>query len=142
MTSVGERADMDGRQSRPPSRPLVIAVDDEPQVLAALRRLLGRESYDLLTTGDPREALGLVSSKGVSLVIADQRMPEMSGVELLQAVGEVSPSTAWILLTAYPGDPLVVGCGSDKRLLLMGKPWDDEALKDAVQRKLRESGLK
>jgi DNA-binding NtrC family response regulator len=111
-------------------------LDDDPQVHAALRRLQGRESFDPLTTVDPREALRRATSRAASLVIADQRMPGMSGVELLQALEEASPSTARILLTAYPGDPLVVGSAKGKRLLLIGKPWDDNALKTAVQRRL------
>ena len=58
--------------------PLVVCVDDEPRVLASLRRLLSEEPYEMIVTHEPRKVLKLIGSRTVSLVIADQRMPEIS----------------------------------------------------------------
>jgi DNA-binding NtrC family response regulator len=120
----------------PPERPIVVALDDDPRILDSLRRLLRDEPFDFLTTEDPREAIHWVSSRRVNLIIVDQRMPEMTGVDVLRAVGEASPSTAWIMLTAYPGDPIIVNSVGDQQLWIFGKPWNDDELKDAVRKKL------
>ena len=119
-------------------KPVVVAVDDDPMVLEALRRLLRDEPFDFLTTVDPREAVRWVASRPVHLVIVDQRMPGMSGVDVLRAIGEASPSTGWIMLTAYPGDPLIVSSVGDQQLLIFGKPWNDAELVDAIRRQLSD----
>ncbi|HEX7897134.1 MAG TPA: response regulator [Planctomycetota bacterium] len=121
-----------------PERPLVVAVDDDPKVLETLRRLLRDEPYEFLPTEDPREAIHWVASRRVDLIIVDQRMPEMTGVDVLRAVAEASPSTAWILLTAYPGDPLVVSRVGDQKLWIFGKPWNDDELKSAIRKRLAD----
>ena len=119
------------------SRPVVVAVDDDPLILEALRRLLRDEPCDLLTTEDPREAVRWVSTRTVRLILVDQRMPGMTGVDVLRAVGEASPTTAWVMLTAHPGDPLIVNSVGDQQLWIFGKPWNDAELLDVVRRQLR-----
>src|SRR5262245_60525095 len=86
----------------------VICVDDSPAVLSALPRSLRVEPYQVLTTDRPREALSWVRDRQVSLVISDQRMPDMEGIDLLEEVAKDSPSTARMILTAYPEDATVV----------------------------------
>lgn len=116
---------------------LVVLVDDEPAVLAALRRLLGRERYELIATEDPREVLRLVEERKVSLVIADQRMPAMSGTHLLQIVQARSPRTLGVILTARAGPDEIAPAlhqGSVRRLIR--KPWDDDDLRTQVRRLL------
>src|SRR5262245_24877530 len=80
---------------------MVVLVDDEPAVLAALRRSLARERYLVLTTSRPHEALRWVEALDVSAVVSDERMPGMSGSELLRRVQDRSPATARIILTAF-----------------------------------------
>src|SRR5579862_6565656 len=84
-------------------RHCVVCVDDEPSILAALRRSLRQDPYDVLTTDSADDAIRWVATREVSLVITDQRMPGMQGTELLAEVSRHSPSTARIILTAYPG---------------------------------------
>src|SRR5438128_5224187 len=91
------------RMNRVVERHVVLCVDDEPAILAALRRSLRNEPYELLTTDRPARALKWLESREISLVISDQRMPGMLGTELLEEVSQLSPSTARIILTAYPG---------------------------------------
>ena len=114
----------------------MVAVDDDPLILEALRRLLRDEPCDLLTTENPKEAVRWVLSRPVRLILVDQRMPEMSGVDVLRAIGEASPSTAWIMLTAHPGDPLIVSSVGDQQLWIFGKPWNDAELVDAIRKHL------
>src|SRR5690348_12169747 len=89
-------------------RPLVVCVDDEPQILSALARMLRAEPYEFRGSTDPEEALDWVRSGNVALFLADYRMPFMSGTTLLQLVKAASPNTARLLLTGYPGETLLI----------------------------------
>src|SRR5436190_3959397 len=116
----------------------VICVDDDPAVLSALRRSLRVEPYQVLTTDRPREALSWVRGRQVSLIISDQRMPEMQGVDLLEEVAKDSPSTARMILTAYPEDATAVP-GLRRRIDgLISKPWDMTLLRRMIREILRD----
>lgn len=114
---------------------MIVLVDDEPQVLAALRRSLAREPYLVLTTCRPREALRWVETLDVSAVVSDERMPGMTGTELLDRVSDRSPETARIMLTAFGGAPAhrphAIEC-------MIAKPWDDTMLKRTLRELLPE----
>ena len=71
-------------------QPLVVCIDDDPQVLAAIRRLLRREPVRIVTLEDPREVLQVVSTLRVDLIIADQRMPGILGTDLLKSIRKTS----------------------------------------------------
>ena len=122
------------------ARPLVICVDDEAQILRSLARLVRREDYDLRVSSDPEEALDWVRKEKVALFIADYRMPTMSGMTLLQLVKAYSPLTARLLLTGYPGESMVIAAGGTGLLDIVGKPWDDEALKGKIRSLLAGGG--
>ena len=111
----------------------VLIVDDDPRALAALRRALAKEPYEVTTAEEPRIALRWLLQQEVSLVISDRRMPDMIGDRFLCQVRRRSPRTALILLTAYPeaapGPPFVT---------LLAKPWDDERLRETIRHLLRE----
>ncbi len=126
----------------PPTHPhTVVIVDDEPSVLAALRRILRREPYDLITTESPLRAVDFVESRDVSLVLADHRMPEMTGMDVLEAVRRCSPGTICAVLTGFPAS--VLRHPDVKRTVrwVISKPWDDEQLKRTVRHLLREREL-
>jgi CheY-like chemotaxis protein len=116
-----------------PGRPLVVCVDDEPEILSALRRMLRAEPYEFRTTTDPEEALDWVRTRGVAVLVADYRMPLMSGTTLLQLVKAASPVTARLLLTGYPGETLLLAARDLGLLHLVGKPWDDQKLKAKIR---------
>ncbi|HVE42654.1 MAG TPA: response regulator [Planctomycetota bacterium] len=117
-------------------RPLVVLIDDEPEVLAALKRSLAREPYIVLTTTKPRSALRWVEALDVGAVVSDERMPDMSGTDLLARVSDRSPMTARILLTAFSGR----GFRSCAQCMI-AKPWDDLMLRHAIREFLsREAG--
>jgi DNA-binding NtrC family response regulator len=121
---------------------VVIAVDDEPAVLASLKRLLRREPYTLLTTQDPGQVLAWVSNQDVSLVICDQRMPKMLGTELLEAVAERSPTTARVLFTGFPGSTVLLRGMKEGLQLLLYKPWNNEALRRMIRFILHEREMR
>lgn len=127
----GTEESMDGASEN--LKPVVLLVDDEPPVLRAVERLLRGEPYDLLTTPDPLKALEWILSRKVSLVIADYRMPELCGSDLLEKVSTFSPETRRILFTGYPGEMLVLHGLGKGLYTLVGKPWDDAKLKELVR---------
>jgi len=103
----------------------VVALDDDPAILAALRRSLRGEPYVLLTAEDPDRVLEWIESRDVSIVVSDLRMPDRDGVQLLEEVSALSPHTIGVLLTAYPEDfptdsPPVPGVHR-----VIPKPWKD-----------------
>src|SRR5262245_21500913 len=92
-------------------KPVIVCVDDEPDILSALRRSLRHEPYETRTTTDPEEALDWVRTGDVALLLADYKMPRMSGTTLLGLVKTSSPRTARVMLTGYPGETLVIAAG-------------------------------
>jgi DNA-binding NtrC family response regulator len=123
-------------EEAPSAAPLVVLVDDDPAVLAALRRLLRHERCELLATERAGEALDWVTRREVRLVVADQRMPGMTGTELLKQVALRSSRTARILLTAYPGQTVKLTSLEEGIFHLFYKPWNDETLKRTIRRLL------
>ncbi|MBS1142882.1 MAG: hypothetical protein H6R14_288 [Proteobacteria bacterium] len=111
----------------PPLAPLkgrVLCVDDEPNILRALSWLLRRD-FQVVTAASAREALGLVRQGDFDVVISDQRMPEMSGVEFLSEVKLMAPRAMRILLTGYSDMQSVVQSVNDAEVFrFVNKPWD------------------
>lgn len=116
---------------------VVVCVDDEPAVLASLRRLLRNEPYELLTTDDPDEAMTWVLQRNAKVLIADQRMPGMSGLELLELVRTCSPGTARVMLSGHTD---LTGILRRSRIeaidRMVRKPWEPEELKVLVREML------
>jgi thioredoxin reductase (NADPH) len=114
-------------------RPAIVAVDDEPAVLAAVARDLRRgfgERYRIVRAGSGEEALeavrGLVArGEQVAMLVADQRMPGLSGTEYLVEARKLAPDAKRVLLTAYADTEAAISAinevGLDYYLL---KPWD------------------
>ena len=116
----------------------VVLVDDEPAVLASLRRLLRNEPYVVRATTSPEIALAWVEEDGASLVVLDHRMPGLMGTKLAARIRRRSPRTVRVMLTAYPGNALVrEGLAEDVQWLI-SKPWNDHALRLTLRRLLRD----
>jgi two-component system, sensor histidine kinase and response regulator len=114
----------------------LLIVDDEPANLRALERLF-REQYDVLTAVSGAVALELLDHHNVALLITDQRMPEMTGIELLKKTVTLRPRMVRIILTGYTDvDALVeaINCGEVYRYVT--KPWTNEELLLTVKRAL------
>src|SRR5205809_23684 len=114
----------------------ILIVDDEPANLRALQRLF-REDYDVLVAASGIEALDLLNHHEVALLVTDQRMPEMTGIELLKKTVTLRPRMLRIILTGYTEvDALVeaINCGHVYRYVT--KPWTNEELRLTVKRAL------
>src|SRR5438067_12303491 len=117
----------------PERRPAIVAVDDEPTVLAAVARDLRRgfgERYRILRASTGAEALDLLRelrTRGdqVALLIADQRMPGMAGTDYLVEARKLVPEAKRVLLTAYADTEAAIAAINDVALdYYLLKPWD------------------
>ncbi|MBV8632921.1 MAG: EAL domain-containing protein, partial [Burkholderiaceae bacterium] len=112
----------------------LLIVDDEPYNLSSLSRLLRRERYRILTATSAEEALEILASSVVQVIVSDQRMPGMSGSEFLAIVKELYPDTIRIILSGYTELSAVtdsVNRGAVFKFLT--KPWDDALLRENIR---------
>lgn len=114
-------------------KPVILAVDDDPQVLAAVRRDLRsryRDQYTVVSAGSGQEALAAAHElkrrgDALALIISDQRMPGMLGNELLAKSRDIYPLARRVLLTAYSDIDAAVKAINDAHLdHYLSKPWD------------------
>ena len=107
------------------NKPSILIVDDEVEVLNSLADLL-RKDFHVFATSDVDEAQRLlISHERFSLVISDQRMPMLTGAELLTRVAKIRPDTARILLTGYADiDAVIEAVNQGQIVQYITKPWD------------------
>lgn len=113
-------------------KPCVVLIDDEERILRSLSLLL-RSRYEVLATTDPVQVLDWVRSRPVHVVVSDQRMPTISGVDLLRQIRDHSPRSMRLLLTGYADLAAVESAVNDGEIFrFLEKPWDSTRLLDAV----------
>jgi type II secretory ATPase GspE/PulE/Tfp pilus assembly ATPase PilB-like protein/DNA-binding NarL/FixJ family response regulator len=120
----------------------LLLVDDEPGILAALRRVFQRENYQLHFARNGLEAIKILASQDIHLIISDFMMPEMNGSELLAQVRERWPATIRIMLTGHANTEAVMGSirdGAVYRFIL--KPWNDDDLRLTIALALEQYAL-
>ncbi|MGQ0799965.1 MAG: response regulator [Pseudomarimonas sp.] len=107
----------------------VLAVDDEPNILAALRRLLRSSGFRILTAGNAEEALAQLADEPIDAVLSDMRMPGMNGVQLLELVSLGWPRTARLLLTGEADlGAMIDAINRGGPHCFITKPWNDHEL--------------
>lgn len=112
----------------------LLLVDDEPSILASLRRLLRREGYTILTAESGEAGLEVMANHPVDVIISDARMPGMSGAEFLGRVREMYPDTIRIMLSGYTDIESVTKAVNRGELFrFLTKPWDDQELLDIIR---------
>jgi response regulator RpfG family c-di-GMP phosphodiesterase len=110
----------------------LLLVDDEERILSALKSLF-RQRYHVFTTTDGNKALDFMGKYHVHVIISDQRMPIMPGVELLRRSQGISPTSVRILLTGYSDLASIVGSINDGEVYrFISKPWDNTDLQTIV----------
>src|SRR6516162_7050573 len=106
----------------------VLVVDDEPEILFSLRGLL-RKEFDLHTAQGGAEALEVLRRQPVHVIMSDQRMPEMTGVELLQRARAERPEAIRIIFTGYADIKAVVDAINEGQIYRhLTKPWDPDEM--------------
>lgn len=112
----------------------VLLVDDDGPNLDVLGAVLD-SSYRVHTALGGAEALGILDRHPVDVIVTDQRMPEMTGVELLAKVRTLRPDVAGIVLTAYTDSPAMMSAINEAGVYrFLTKPWQASAIQDAVAR--------
>lgn len=118
-------------------QPCVLCVDDEQNILNSLKRLLRKEDYRLLTASSGARGLEILRENRVHVVISDQRMAEMSGVEFLARVKEEYPDAIRIILTGYTEvDSITEAINKGHIYKFFLKPWNDQNLKLEIRQAL------
>lgn len=120
----------------------ILFVDDEPNVLSALRRIFRRENYHIDTAMSGAEGLQLLKENEYQLVISDHKMPQMNGAEFLKRVKALHPATIRIMLTGEADTGAVLGAineGAVYKFIL--KPWNDDDLRITVGLALEQYDL-
>jgi response regulator RpfG family c-di-GMP phosphodiesterase len=114
----------------------ILIVDDEAANLRTLERVF-REDYGVLTAVSGAEAMTLLEQHDVALMIADQRMPTMTGIELLNQTVALRPHMVRILLTGYSDvSALIDALNSGHVYKYLTKPWNNDDLRLTVSRAL------
>jgi response regulator RpfG family c-di-GMP phosphodiesterase len=121
----------------------VLFVDDEVNILRAVQRLLRHEPCRVLTASRGSEALGLLANDAAQVIVSDQRMPEMNGVELLSVIRERHPDAVRMMLTGYTEMNVAVEAINRGEIYrLITKPWNDEELKATLRQAFDHYDLK
>jgi putative nucleotidyltransferase with HDIG domain len=121
----------------------VLFVDDEVNILKALQRLLRNEPMKVLTASRPQEAIELLDGTPAQVVVSDQRMPEMSGVDLLSTIRERHPDMVRMMLTGYTEMNIAVEAINRGEIYrLITKPWNDDELKATLRQAFDHYDLK
>lgn len=110
----------------------ILFLDDEERIVNLLKMMFRRD-YDVYTAIDGHEALKIIEDNDILVVVSDQRMPNMTGIEFLAQVRKRSPGTMRILLTGYSELTAIVGSVNDGEVFrFVNKPWDQKEIKEIV----------
>jgi two-component system probable response regulator PhcQ len=117
---------------------VILIVDDEPNILAMLNRLLRTEDREIILAENVTDGLEKLKGRGgVDLVISDNRLPDITGVDFLVKVRQLYPDTIRILITGYPDlDAAVKAINKGQVYRFITKPWENEELKLIVKQAL------
>jgi two-component system NtrC family sensor kinase len=122
----------------------ILCVDDEKNVLHALRRIFADDDYEIITAASAEEGLNIMRAEGeIHLVISDYRMPGMNGVDFLRGVCSNWPDTVRIVLSGYADTAAVVEAINDGQIYkFVPKPWNDGELRITIQKAVERYFLK
>jgi len=134
---VDVHASQGARREAPACRTLLL-VDDEENIVSALRRVLRRDGYRILSARSGGQGLALLAEQAVNVIVSDQRMPEMSGVEFLRRAKAMRPETTRIVLSGYTDLQSVTDAINEGAIYkFLTKPWDDEQLRAQIAEAFR-----
>ena len=120
-------------QAQVAARPRLLFVDDEQRVLNSMR-IMFRRQFELFLASHGAEALDIVRDQDIDVIVADHRMPKMTGVEVLSKVRALSPRTVRILLTGYADLDAVEGSINDSEVFrFLTKPCAPQQLRETIE---------
>lgn len=122
--------------------PTILCVDDEPNILSALRRLFRAKGFQVRIAEGGKAGLAVMESEDIDLVISDMRMPEMDGAEFLEHVRALRPDAVRLLLTGYSDITSIIGAINRGEIYrYITKPWDDNDIVLIVRQALERKAL-
>lgn len=111
----------------------VLFVDDEPNVLNAIRRIFIEENYEILTAHSAADGVEIMDGNEVPVVVSDYRMPDMNGIEFLRVVNSRWPDTVRIVLSGYADVASIVAAVNEGQIYkFIPKPWNDDELRMTI----------
>lgn len=120
----------------------ILIIDDEENVLKALTRTLHGESFEVITTSNPQDAITHAENGDISLIISDHQMPLMTGVELFKKIKTINPAIIRIMLTGKADLEDTIHAINDGEVFrFIRKPWDDIELKITIRHALMQFDL-
>ncbi|KAF0179700.1 MAG: response regulator [Nitrospirae bacterium] len=122
--------------------PVVLFVDDEPGVLSAVRRIFLEDKIELVTADSGAEGISVLREREVAVIVSDNMMPGMNGIQFLEQAKLLAPDTIRILMTGYADVQSAMDAinrGGVYRFLT--KPWDNDNLRRTVLDGVREHGI-
>jgi diguanylate cyclase (GGDEF)-like protein len=147
---AGEMEKILADRCRIPSLPLqpekrvrtILLVDDEENIISSLRRLLRRDGYQILTANGGAEALELLARHEIDVIVSDQRMPNMTGVEFLRRVKTIHPQTVRMVLSGYTELQSITDAINEGAIYkFLTKPWEDDLLRANIEEAFRYKEL-
>ncbi len=113
---------------------LILIVDDDPNVLSSLKRILKKEPYEIYTEESGVEGLKILKENKIKLVISDEQMPGMTGTEFLATLKNLFPETVRIMLTGHASiEAAMKAVNSGEIYRFFSKPWNDVELKLSIR---------
>ncbi|WP_232730665.1 response regulator [Janthinobacterium sp. 64] len=132
----------DAVQQPAAQRRTLLLVDDEPNILASLKRLLRRDGYHILTANSGQEGLDVLDSNAVDVIVSDQRMPGMLGADFLRKAKLQCPQTIRIMLSGYTELQAVTDAVNEGAIFkFLTKPWEDHQLREHIAEAFRLKGI-
>ncbi|HWI11121.1 MAG TPA: EAL domain-containing protein [Burkholderiaceae bacterium] len=124
------------------SKRTLLLVDDEDNIIASLRRLLRRDGYHIITANSGAQGLQRLAEHEVDVILSDQRMPGMTGVEFLRRAKELYPQTVRMTLSGYTELQSIADAINEGAVYkFLTKPWDDERLRAHVNEAFRHKEI-
>ncbi|WP_426113401.1 EAL domain-containing protein [Massilia sp. PWRC2] len=116
----------------------LMLVDDEPNILAALQRLLRRDQYQIVLANSGAEGLAMLAANSVDVIVSDQRMPGMLGADFLRKARAICPDSIRIMLSGYTELQSVTDAVNEGAIFkFLTKPWDDEQFRGHIAEAFR-----
>lgn len=116
------------------TKPNILLLDDEEPIVQGLKRMLIIHGYRPLTATKPKDAIDILENNDIFILICDQRMPEMTGLEVMQYAKKHFPNVVRILLTGFADmDSTITAINEGLIFRYIKKPWEEHEIIDAIE---------
>jgi putative two-component system response regulator len=117
----------------------ILLIDDDVSVLHSIKRILCDLGFEVIESSNPIEALSIINDQDIAVVVADYKMPQMSGLELLSKLKTMAPDIKRIMITAYADLNIAMSAINECDVFrFISKPWNDKELIESVTDAINE----